>query len=285
MRRMLVLCLLALSACGTIIGCPGPYTGGSADIDEGFTILLATTRGSRHIQNARLERDTLEKAGWRNVYIVTKADHSEVLWGKYRTLKSAQDDLRTAKEHRDAQGRMPFIGAIIRPMPGKNVGRPEWSLLKARGAYTVLMATYFNVPKRGLFGRKKAAADLCEIWRKKGYEAYYYHGPARSHVTIGVFGDSAVQTISVDRGIRTVIRDQRIVKIIQEFPQLNVNDGQEIRYIPISGPGTKPGARKRMVTKPYPIRIPTRENEHIDAHINPGQWKQVKTPRNRTGYR
>ena len=282
MRNALVLCLLALTACCVLPGCKPP-PGGLDDIDEGLTIWLKTTRGFRHIQDARLERDALEKAGWRNVYIVTKANHSEVLWGKYRKMEYAQDDLRAAREHRNDQGRTPFAGAIIRAMPGKNYGRPEWNLLKARGAYTVLMATYFNVIREGFFGRKKAAADLCEVYRKMGYEAYYYHGPSESHVTIGAFPDSSVQMTRDDRSVRTIIRDQRIVKIIQTFPELSVNERKQITHIPISGPGTKRGATKKIISKPYPIRIPTRENEDINA--DHGQWKPVKTGRNRTGSR
>ena len=156
MKNALALCLLALTACCVAGGCKPP-PGGLDDIDEGLTIYLKTTTGLRHIQDAKLERDTLEKAGWRNVYVVHKLNHSEVLWGKYRKIKWAQEDLRTAKAHRDTQGRLPYVGAIIRPMPGKDHGRPEWHLLKAQGAYTVLMVTYFDVIKDGLFGRKKAA--------------------------------------------------------------------------------------------------------------------------------
>ncbi|GAG17303.1 unnamed protein product, partial [marine sediment metagenome] len=35
---------------------------------------------------------------------------------------------------------------------------------------------------------------FCKLLRKKGYEAYYYHGNACSIVTVGAFGPSAVIT-------------------------------------------------------------------------------------------
>ena len=48
-------------------------------------------------------------------------------------------------------------------------------------------------PTDSFWEQKKAAAEYCSWLRKKGYEAYYHHGPGCSIVTVGIFDESAVE--------------------------------------------------------------------------------------------
>lgn len=266
MKRTLILWSLILLSC-VAVGCTDPG-------DEGFTILLQTTRGPRHIQNATFVVDALEKDGWDGVYAVIKDGRTELFWGKYRSVESAHGDLLDAKKYRNVNGFTPFVGALIMPRPGKALGPPEWNLFNAKGEYTVLVATFFNVPRKDFFQRKQVVVDLCREYRKQGHEAYYYHGPTKSHVTVGAFPESAIRVTNTDRTVRVVFRDERIKTIIDHFKELVVNYYAQVSHVTIRKPGPNFGKREMRRSSPYLTRIPKRENETIGDHIGTIYWKR-----------
>ena len=263
---------LVVSGCDGSGWKPGGLAGGD-ESTNGFAILLTTTSGPNHVRQAGYIKQSLETAQWRDVFIVTKANHSEVFWGTYSTIQSAQSDLKKAKGFQNRAGRQPFARALLVPLPGKDVGPPEWNLLNASGAYTVQMAAYYDIPDQNYFGRKRSAVQLCQKYRKLGYQAYYYHGPVRSHVTIGTFDKSAIATIRRGRNVQKEIRDPRIHAIIREFPQFNVNGNAHVIFVAVKVPGTKFGERKRVVVKPFPVEIPRKEGQHVPAaDSGSGNW-------------
>lgn len=270
-----VLVFLVLAAAG----CPQAAEGR-------FTILLTTTSGPNHIHDAGRLKKSLSRSGWEGVYVITKADYSEIFWGKYKTLKDTREHLRKARRHKNRLGHRPFDKAMPSPIPGKDIGPPKWNLRNARGVYTVVMAVYFDIPQEDYFGRKQSAIELCRKYRDMGYEAYFYHGSVRSHVTIGTFDESAVKIVRygklMDMGmnVKHVIRDKRIHAIIKRFPQYSKNGNADVVYtFGKKMPGTNLRRKIRTVRKPFTARIPRKKDKHgLSENVGPGNRQPRQTP-------
>lgn len=224
-----------------IAGCPtgqgGSWQPGQDD-DSGYTISLTTFTGPMHANEARAAKQTLQDAGgWKHVVVLDKGYQSELYLGRYTSRTAAVRDLKNIRGVRDAHGGMPYVGALVVPIPSKNVGPPEWDLQNATGAYTVVVREYCDVPEQNYVGRKKLAAKYCRMLRERGYEAYYYHGPGRSKVTVGVFDEWAVRTVREGLMVRQEIQDPRMKAVIREHPELLINglSTRETVFDPQSG--------------------------------------------------
>ncbi len=259
MRRLLRVILLAapaLAGCGPGAAARQSGQGNFAE-DGDWTILLCTLRDPiRHVQLAATYKKRLsEELGWRGVYVIDKAGHSEVYWGRYSSPDRAQRNLKIVKAHATQTGVRPFDGAIIMPVPGKPFGPPEWDLTRASGEYTLLVAVFQDDPEHSYVGRQKFAVDYCTRLRKGGYDGYYYHGPSASHVTIGTFGPQDVRIRTGPRGEELEILNPRIAQLQRDFPMLAIN-GTGVNDL-----AWEPETRKmvRIPKKTYLIRIPRGE--------------------------
>ena len=223
-----------------------------------YSILLAVLSNPvNHVRDADYYKRVLtEKLGWKDVFVVHKEGYSTVFWGHYRTWKEAQPNLRIAKAYRAANGSAVFAKAIIVPLPGKDIGPNEWNLKNVNASYSLLVAVFRDDPKRNYFGRKRFAVQYCRRLRKAGYEAYFYHSPVASHVTIGAFGPESISIKEGPKGKILEIKDPRIKALQHDFPYLAVNGAgmNEIVYDP------KTRKEIRIPVKTYLIRIPHGKN-------------------------
>jgi hypothetical protein len=227
----------------TTIGCQpgeGISPGGYSAEDE-YTLLLKMWNGGDHMTAADyyLQR-TKQYTNWRGLYVVNKDTGSALYWGKYRTRQDALNNLQTAKQYRaPATKEHIYQMAAIVPLPGKDVGPPEWNLKNADGEYTVLVAVFQNIPRQHYFGRKNRAVELCKKLRDRGEDAYYMHDIARSIVTIGMFPASSVQTRRIQKrhpqtgdtyfeDFRVVV-DPNMKAILKDNPELLYCGNTEIR--------------------------------------------------------
>lgn len=86
----------------------------------------------------------------------------------------------------------PFQFATLGALPvGGTTTNPNWNLAAAKGFYSLQVAVFYNTDD--MKQRRYAAEEYCSVLRERGEEAYYYHGPVNSIVTIGAFPESAVQ--------------------------------------------------------------------------------------------
>jgi hypothetical protein len=151
------------------------------------------------------------------------------------TSPQAEAALKAVREL-TIDGKQPFAAAFLAP-PGSlaNVGRrPELNLLSARQQFGDQARFTLQV---GAYGRddiadrqpteaelkdvRKAAEDAAAALRAEGELAFYYHGPRRSMVTIGVFTDADAQSVnSPNRAELNALR--------KRFPN-NLYNGQGIR--------------------------------------------------------
>jgi hypothetical protein len=260
-----------------LTGCPdggGGLLSGSnapAEGEGGFTILLHTFSGSEHVPTAKYYKEQAGKhTSWRGLYVVHKADHSALYWGKYRTIEGAQRNLKIAKMYKTKVGAQPFVRAIVMPLPGKSPGRPEWDLKTVTGTYTVLVGVFYNVPGGNLHEWKQYAADYCEELRNKGEQAYYKHDPSQSIVTIGVFGPEAIGHEGTGAARKPVIRNPRMAEIRKRYPHAAVNGYKEI----VQGVNPTTGEPEKRARESYVIRIP-KEGETVgtDRLNRTGQWQ------------
>ncbi len=170
-----------------------------------WTILGLELQGPYRVQQVEQLADTLKRTPEiraADVWVMDGSDgFARLYYGKYfrrtdpetgRRTMSAQlrKDLDLLKQLGDTTGRAYFLQAMPVRMPTPDVGDPEWSLAHVNATYSLQVAVF--EPTDDFWDHKRAAVEFCRILRKKGYEAYYYHGSASSMVTVGAFGPDAV---------------------------------------------------------------------------------------------
>ncbi|MDY6913697.1 MAG: hypothetical protein SVT52_04490 [Planctomycetota bacterium] len=247
---------LAASFAAVLAGCnlANKPPAGQSD----YTILLHTFSGPSHISQAKYYKQSTEQlAKWKDLFIVHGDGRSELYWGKYRSHKASRGNLKKAKNWVTPAGIGPFKKAIVVPLPGSDIGPPEWNLQNADGAYTVVVATFYDEPKADYYGRKRFAVMYCRQLRDKGEEAYYNHGPSQSTVTVGSFPDSAVQMVKEGSRVKPVIHDPRIEAVKRRYPFLAVN-GRKITVTIIN----KQGEAERVFAKSEPVHIPKKKKQN-----------------------
>ncbi len=259
--------MIALAGCDSM-NLPGGGLGGnrSGKPKEGeWTILLSTIRGAGHVRLGTEGKDEVQQeTGWNDLLVVHEAGVSKLYRGSYRSPEDAREDLKESKQY--------FPQAILIKTPGSDIGPAEWDLENARGAYTVCVAIFYNEPDQDWYLRKQAAVEYCEQLRGEGREAYYFHGPSKSSVTIGSFGEQAVREVSqwnenrTQRLTTTEVVEPRIHRIMKEFPYMAVNGRAEI----VTVPDARTGTAKKVRTRTYVVRIPNRSGAPSDPSDRPG---------------
>ncbi len=112
-----------------------------------------------------------------------------------------------------------------------------------RGAYT-LQVGYYDANFGNDF--RQAAEKAAKVLRDDGQQAYYYHGPNVSLVTIGVFGADAVAT---DPNSGQTVYGAEVIELRTQFPHHMANGREVIQYMPN---GTKVREGSRLVRIPAP---------------------------------
>ena len=235
--------------------------------DDGnkFTILLYLHKGPSHVKAAMQHKiDAEQYTGWNDIYVVHKDGYSELLTGRYKTRKDAQNALKKVRAFVHDKKQV-YTNALITNIPGKDETPTTFDLRNAPigKKYSVQVAVFYDVPQENYLGHQKRAIDLCQQLRNRGDEAYYFLTPNRSCVTLGSFPPEAIKTIKVKKTHRktrgkyreekNIIKSKEIQAILADNPYLLVCGNNEIRYT-----RTKTGKKKEHRQKTYPIVIPDR---------------------------
>ena len=131
--------------------------------------------------------------------------------------------------------------------------------------YTVLIETYYNDPNKDFHTRKETAVKRVEELRQNGEQAYYYHGPANSMVTIGSFPGSAVTIVKEGAVNRQRIVDPQIRRILTDPRHqylLTNGTAREFWYGDVHTRDFRPRSTYRPS---YVVRIPGRGEEQTDG--------------------
>lgn len=172
----------------------------------GFTILLATVPPALRDRPEVMIAQVGEMLGTNQARLLPpEGDRpARIVYGRYDDPASprAQSDLKRVRETvRD--GARPFGGAVMIP---EAVHAPSderlarFDLRRARKqhgsefVYTLQIGMYAREDNRrpsapDLAAFRKAAEDAVERLRREGEQAFFYHGPNGSMVTIGLFND------------------------------------------------------------------------------------------------
>ncbi|HEX8340931.1 MAG TPA: hypothetical protein VF624_08490, partial [Tepidisphaeraceae bacterium] len=174
-----------------------------------YSIMCQRFVGPGHERQARLAKDTYVQATGRDQFFVFhETDRSELLYGGYRTIDPANDPLESNRAEADrawirsiknSQGQTAFARSLLVPLPSADPSsNPEWNLAlldrdkpredPGRRYWSIVIAAY----TADAGDRKQLAVDSVRDARAMGLEAYYWHGPSVSHVTIGAWPRHAI---------------------------------------------------------------------------------------------
>jgi len=175
--------------------------------DGQWTIYCTSVRGPTHVEQSKSLKEWLMKnSSLRDWYVVHGDQESTIYHGFYRTINDAKDnDTKRARADRawidgfeGNDGVRPFAQCMFVETSSPDPTAPtEWNLTNAKGAYTLEIAVYKDSPLR-----KEAAVDSVREARKRGIEAYFYHGATASSVCIGAWPLEAVSVTQQDGGAR-----------------------------------------------------------------------------------
>lgn len=197
-RHPLAKGLVAVVAMAALYGGAAARAGGPQASDAQYTVLCQKYTGPTHAQAAKQAKEALIKAtklpDW---YVVTGENESTLYYGFYKSydnpkepdMARAQADLKKLASMTDTAGNRPFQYSVFVPLPGTNPeAPPEWDLRNAKGYFSLAIAAYMDSPMR-----KEYAVEAVKEARKRGVEAYYFHGETVSEVCIGAWPREAVR--------------------------------------------------------------------------------------------
>jgi len=203
---------------GTGVIHPNDYLGKEAPL----TLLLVEYHGPEARSAAEKVCRDLQREGFSDAFFLADEDEGYVCHGKYEDFsdENYKRDVKRLVGLRDRQGNSVFGRPWLMLLP--ETAPPTSYLLTdvpARYKYTVQVGLF------ELYGRKTAATRFAEELRRKGYEAYVYHGDTQSQVTIGSFSgiifDNEARLLDPKDPPKVVSPD--VKKILADFPLLNVD--------------------------------------------------------------
>jgi len=178
--RVVAAAVTAAMALAALTGCQSTAT--RTEVPT-LTILLLEYKGPEAHASADRLAGELRDQGLEEVFTVKGHQHAAVCVGRFGSWKDPGADkmLARVRRIRDAQGQYPFAGVMLMPVPEPLPENP-WPVEEAEGQYTLIVASWQNP------GRMARAQAYARRLREEDYEAYVYHGPVKSTVSVGAFG-------------------------------------------------------------------------------------------------
>lgn len=211
------------------------------DADAGspaWAIVLGVHSGPGAMDRAETAAAALrERLDLRSARAAPRRNGAVVLFGGYDAPsdRDAQRDLDRLQSLRvdDAQ---PFRTAFLAPQGGPPEGSyPQFNLNNARAEYgqgaryTLQIAVYESPERRdAMDAAEQAVLEL----RQDGELAFYFHGPTKSMVTVGLFGDR-------DYNPQTGRQSSELQALQQRYPN-NLLNGRTIIERRVEGQRTQP---------------------------------------------
>lgn len=221
-----------------------------------WAIVLTAFRGDGAQAAAGQALAEARAVGLAEAYVEVRGENVIVAYGRF----SAPDDPAAADALQRVRGltvrnEQPYAGAFLAPPFTVQLGsRPEYNLLTAKARYgedalyTLQVAVYGreDLPRPtedDLKEARKSAEEAAAKLRQEGELAFYYHGPNRSMVTVGIFtlDDFDPQTPGY--------QSTRLIETRKRFPH-NLYNGAGIRI-------TRPGQKPHLQPSPL-VNLPTK---------------------------
>jgi hypothetical protein len=190
-----------------------------------LTVLLLEYQGPEATASGQRLAKELTAQGLKDVFIVEGPEVTSVCCGRFNSWKDTAADTRLQQVRliRDKDGQYPFANVLLVPVP-ETAPKNEFPIQSAKGVFTLHVGTWGLESQ----GRIAAAQVYAKALRAKGYEAYVYHGPRFSMVTIGGFGPEVFDDpTKVGRpGVAPKVVDPKVLALIEAFPGMKL-DGQD----------------------------------------------------------
>lgn len=227
--------------------------------EQSWTIALTAFRGEQAgaLADAALPRIRAVPA-LKDAFAVRRGESVLICLGAF-TEPTAPDAQQRLREVRAlvVEGQRAFAQAVLSPPVGGQLGsRPEFNLLRAREQFGKAAQITLQV---GVYGRddldrpseqdlaeaRRRAEDAAAQLRREGELAFYYHGPRRSTVTVGVFSEDDLG--DARKGVPAA---PELDKLRRKFPY-NLYNGAGIRE-------RVPGVNEARLQDSQTVRIPER---------------------------
>ncbi len=205
--------------------------------DTGWSVLIGIFRGEKHEKQAQQALSEFRTRGMLpEAYLQKRGEATCILVGQF----TGPDDPNAQAELKRVQSIQienvaPYVGSYLVPPHRADLkgSIPEYNLRQARLLYGNKAVQTLQV---GVYGRedldrptekdleecRKAAEKAVVILRQEGEQAFYYHGPRRSMVCVGVF-----DLTDFDPQVPNY-KSSRLRETQKRFPH-NLYNGQQIR--------------------------------------------------------
>ncbi len=164
-------------------------SGGDGGGGPTWAFALRRFQGSGHRRRATAaKRRIRRRTDLTNVWVRSGPDESLVYQGRYQGPGTEAAKRVRRRLDRLEQSRAIRSNVLLAPVRPADEEMGQYDLRRAasRGRYTLQIGFYEGE------GRKQAAEKKARRLREEGTPAFYHHGPKRSVVTVGVFGEEAV---------------------------------------------------------------------------------------------
>jgi hypothetical protein len=213
------LALAALALVAASAGCQMAALQQQTQPQRQLTVLLAEYHGPSATEEALRVGKELAGKGIRDVFIVEGAGMASLCVGRYNSWqdKNADETLKILRRVSDSDGQYPFAGVLLVPIPEATPQNP-WPLENAKGVFTLHIASW-EAP-----GRMQKSQGYAAELRTQGYEAYVYHGPRLSMVTLGAYGPEIFDNPALvgQPGAKPKITSPKLMDLIQKFPRMRL---------------------------------------------------------------
>lgn len=173
-----------------------------AEASTKWSIVIAAFRGEQAEAQAQQALATVEQAGIRGAYLERRGQAIALAYGRYNEVNDPLGkQALVALQAIEIDGQRPFARAVLAPpSPELLQGSiPEYSLRTVKqqfgpdALYTLQIGIYGRSdrtpPEAAELAQYRQAAERAVYdLRREGEQAFYYHAPTRSMVTIGVYG-------------------------------------------------------------------------------------------------
>lgn len=212
---------------------PGGSREAAVVATRGWSILLARCVDEREAEVAAGWARSV--AGVAGAFVEVRKGAALVLVGDYAGPGSPEAKRELARiRELEVGGERPFAGAALAPpvTTAAAGSRPEWDLAEARrgrgkgAVYTLQVGVYERGAEptgRELAEVRRAAEEAVASLRAGGEEAYYYHGPRRSTVTVGLFAAEDLERKGAGQG------ESAALKVARSRHPNNLVNGQGVR--------------------------------------------------------
>lgn len=196
----------------------------------GWSIILTKLNGAGIEKAQELLKVIQTEAGLRQAFIEQRSEGLVIAYGNYHGRDEAIKDLERVKKTKLLSA-TPFENAIIAPPSSTELrgSNPMYDLRSVKqrygeqAVYTLQIGLYGRVDYQSpapeeLAAYRRAAEEAVRDLRAQGELAFYYHAPARSMVTVGVFGER-----DFDNTTLPPLQSPRLKATREKFPNNLVN--------------------------------------------------------------